>query len=259
MHIILVLSLLLVVHCQQSMARKRHNKWKCHRLPPTEDSLHSNSLDDDLRLQRLRQKERVEEHERRAVERSVTARDTDEAADDDDVSVDILSPTTISFQLPRHLTVNGATTKWPDFPPELSFLHGFAILQQSPGLDAHKRSRMRRWMHSRYLLDNLENNDRASLLYSKTTKWTDHILPGNMHCSWDMTCKEHLHSSARTLDVASPIDPTSTIGTLPNVATTLQGGWGIYQPSTRHRESRIHTSRWYVQVEYREGASMLWG
>jgi hypothetical protein len=222
------------------MARKRHHKWNRQRAPTTKDSLHSNSLEEDLRLQRLRQKESLEEKQRQATAQDVAVEDTAEATDD--VAVEVLSPYTIETQLPQHLVTNGNTTIWPGFPLELSFLHGFAILQQSPCLGPRKRTLLGTWMSSRYLLDNLHCHPRASLLYSKNIKWSDHILPGDMHCAWDMTCKQHLHASARTMDVASPID--QGVGILPNIATALQGGWGVYQPATGYRESRIHTTRW---------------
>ena len=222
------------------MPRKRHNKWKRQRGPPQEEILVTISLEEDLRLQRLRQNENKKQHD--AMEDVHALDDSDQAVDDDIGAVELQSPSTISSELPHHIITNGCATRWPDFPPEFSFLYGFAIQQQSPGLDARKRSRLGRWMSSRYLLDNLQNNRQASLLYTKNHKWSDQIVPGDLHCSWDMTCKHHLHSSARTLDVACPID--QDVGTLPRVVTALQGGWGVYEPSTSHRESRIHTSRW---------------
>ena len=226
------------------MPRKRQLKGKRQRRPSPEESVSSNSLEEDLRLQRLRQKENLIKKQQDAMENVLELENSDQAIDDDIGAVELQYPSTISSELPQHLITNASATRWPDSPPDFSFLYGFAIQQQSPGLDARKRSRLGRWMSSRYLLDNLQNNRQASLLYTKNHKWSDQIVPGDLHCSWDMTCKHHLHSSARTLDVACPID--QDVGKLPSVATTLQGGWGVYQPSTSFRESRIHTSRWWV-------------
>jgi len=224
------------------MTRKRQNKWKRQKGPSHEVSLASTSLEEDLRLQRLRQKEKSAHDPQRTVEKDSEIDNGDETTLDDDLGLEPTVPSMSSCRLPLHLISNGGIVPWPNFAPEFSYLYGLAIQQQSPGLNTRKRTRLGRWMSSKYLFGNLQCNRRASLLYSDEYKWTDQVLPGDMYCSWDMACKHYLHSSARTLDVAYPNDADA--GMLPTVATALQGGWGIFQPRTSYRDSRIHTSRW---------------
>lgn len=196
---------------------------------------------------------RQQEREREEL-KSTVAFNNIATCSDDDAGAEIPSPSTISSNLPQHLTIQSQTTTWPEFTPNMSFLYGLAIIQQSSGLHPRKRSRLGAWTCSRYLLENMQTNNRASRLYSKDIKWLDHIVPGDMHCSWDMTCKHYLHASARTLDVSMPSGGHSPHGgfgdnpNLPTIATTLQGGWGIYQPSASNREAGIRTSRWCVYM-----------
>ena len=95
------------------MPRKRHNKWKRQRGPPQEEILVTISLEEDLRLQRLRQNENKKQHD--AMDDVHELDDSDQAVDDDIGAVELQSPSTISSELPHHIITNGCATRWPDF------------------------------------------------------------------------------------------------------------------------------------------------
>jgi hypothetical protein len=230
------------------MARKRHNKWKRQRGPSPDEKRISNSIEDDLRIQRLRQQERLAEKQQEDKNEQPT---DDEEEDENDIGAEIPKPSKASLLLPHHLIVKGDALNWPGYTPKISSLWMHSIIQQSPGLSVRLRARLGHWAASKHLLENLQINARASTMYSKKVKWGDHALPNDMHCSWDMTCKHHLHPSARTLDVASTFDDDDSgmSSGLPAVATVLQGGWGLFQPPVmEHREPQIQTLRWYVSA-----------
>jgi hypothetical protein len=102
------------------------------------------------------------------------------------------------------------------------------------------RGRIRQLFQTKYLLEGMVINARASALYGgkkQQLKWVDHTLPDGLHCSWDLTCKYHLHPSARTMDVAM-------VGTdlHPTIATTIQGGWAVFRPPTTTTTTRTTTT-----------------
>lgn len=231
------------------MPRKgRQRKWKRRRQEEqgNEDNLLGNSLEDDLRLQRLRQHERlVEKQKQESNDRRIDEHDENDAK----IEVETPLPSLASQSLPQHWIVRGNTQRWPAFTPEISSLWGLVITQQSPGLSSRQRGRWNHWTASKYLLENIHMEPRASTLYSGKLKWADHLLPNDMYCSGDLTCKHHLHPSARTFDVAQMTDNDNMLSSLPAIATVLQGGWGLYQPATRQMHSRIQTLRWYVLLE----------
>lgn len=251
------------------MARKkRDKKWKRQRgLSDVEERYSSNNnnssnnIEEDLRLQRLRQQTRIADMQREEVQKEKEEEnESNDLDDENDVEIPI-TPSQSSLLLPQHLMVKGeAIITWPSYyTPNISSLWIHSILQQSPGLSVRRRVRLGQWAASKHLLEHLQIGARASTMYSRKIKWADHALPNEMHCSWDMTCKHHLHPSARTLDVVAtfddpnsdptPLSSRKKQGNLPSVATVLQGGWGIFQPSTReHSEPRIQTLRWYVRV-----------
>jgi hypothetical protein len=195
------------------------------------------SLEDDLLQQRIRQQQRVKEAEKKKdLEKMTTPPENDES------EFDIRAPLPIR---PQHLMLKGMT-------PSLQQVtgSGFPSLylqysqERSPLFQSHHRHRLRQVWHAKYLLENLQIYPRASTLYSRSRKlkWSDHSLPDGMHCSWDMTCKNDLHPSARTFDVAILQGDDDQ---LPNIATTVQGGWGLFQPP-RGRDQRVHALRGYV-------------
>jgi hypothetical protein len=244
------------------MPRKRDKKWKRQRgRGPSidddddddgEERYPKNTIEDDLKLQRIRRQERLAQEQRDELSKQLAGHNDDD--ENDDIGAEIPTPSQSSLLLPRHLMVKGdALLHWPSnsYTPDISSVWIHSIIQQSPGLSARRRARLGHWAASKHVLENLQMSARASTMYSKKVKWVDHALPNEMHCSWDMTCKHHLHPSARTLDVAAYDEDASSRKSsgLPAVATVLQGGWGLFQPPMiEHREPQIQTQRWYVCV-----------
>lgn len=233
------------------MARKRHRKWKRQRQTREQegDGNQISSLEEDLRLQRIRQQER-----QALKKQEVSHEETVAEYDGPDLSFDTPSSSMASSSLPQYWTFKRGP--WPKYVPEISSIHGLFAARQSPHWNnPRQKRRLAYWTASKHILENLHIDRRAATMYSRKIKWADHELPTDMYSSGDMTCKYYLHPSARSLDVAQMPDGDSNGGRLPTVATTLQGGWGLYQPATGHRESRVHTSRWYVR-NYCEGILM---
>ncbi len=225
------------------MARKRHKHWKNQSQPRDGQSYSNNtSIEDDLRLQRRRQKDRLDKKQGESE-----FKPSDEVEDENDTGIEIPTPSHLSKLLPQQWTIRGDVLRWPDYIPEMSSLWGIYLMQSSSALSVHRRSRLGYWTAAKHLLENVQVNSRASTMYSKKMKWVNHALPSDMNCAWDLTCKHHLHSSARTLDVGLiQSEHFESIEGLPTIATTLQGGWGLHQPPMEGREQRIHTLRWYV-------------
>jgi hypothetical protein len=169
-----------------------------------------------------------------------------EEDDENAADIDVPLPSQASLSLPQHWIKKGNIQPWPKYTPEFSSFWGLAMTQHSPTLSSRRRGRLGYWTASKFMLENLSVNPRASALYSRKIKWADHLLPNELHCSGDLTCKHHLQPSARTLDVARSSLTDTHSGGLPAVATVLHGGWGLYQPPTERFESRIQTLRWYV-------------
>ena len=196
--------------------------------PPPRGVVFETSLEEDLRQQRLRQEERRRQEEEKEAEPSAES-SSNENYDGTRIVV------------PQHLISRGLITSLTDITSFSSLHMGYAH-EQSPVLSRYNRHRIRQLWHSKYLLEEMEVNRRASSLYSKKYKWPDHSLPDGMHCSWDLACKQTLHPSSRTLDVAQLNTVGGSHDDLPTIATAIQGGWGLLQPSSG-RENRIHTFR----------------
>jgi hypothetical protein len=189
-----------------------------------------NSIEEDLRLQRLRQQQRLEE-----VEKENKAKPFDpETGEQEELVVEAV---------PAHaeqLILKGA------FPIQ-PFMHHFGsslslacVLEQSPSLNSRYRCSLRQIWHSKYLLEQVRVNQRASLLYCdsrRQLRWTDHSLPDGMFCAWDMACKHHLHASSRTFDIGLTGEDC-----LPTIATAVQGGLALLQQS-REPQSAACTMR----------------
>ena len=216
-------------------------------------------IEEDLRMQRMRQKDRLEKKRQELdSQQHLATTDASNINDEEDGAAEILLPSKASALLPQHWMIqNQDTLQWPYYSPQISSLWVPSLVQQSPGFSSRFRSRLGHWFLAKQLLEQTRINPRASTLYSKKMKWVNHILPNEMNCAWDLTCKHHLHPSARTMDVAFLHAPNNDhslpeitddvnydYGKLPVVATTLQGGWGLHQPSILGREHQIHTLRW---------------
>ena len=197
---------------------------------------YENSLDEDLRQQRLRQQQREAKEEEESknqeeIEPNLSQIPVPPNKDDRQSEIDSPFPSR-----PMHIDLKNG------FPVDKELRKISSLLlqswhEQSPVLTPSHRCRIRRVWHSKFLLENMNIYPRASTLYSRKLKWLDHALPDGTHSSWDMTCKHHLHPSARTLDVA-----LNAGDSLPTIATAIQGGWGLFQPP-RGREDRVHTLR----------------
>ena len=236
------------------MARKRHQKWKNaneQRTLPKPEMQVMNNIEEDLRMQRMRQKDRLEQ--KRQESESQPPVSTIINDDETDGGAKIPSPSQASALLPQHwMLQNQETLQWPYYTPQLSSLWGPCLLQQSPGFPTRLKTRLGYWTLAKHFLEHTQVNARASTMYSKKMKWVNHVLPNELNCAWDLTCKHHLNPSARTMDVAFlqnsnqslPESTTDDInydyGELPVVATTLQGGWGLHQPSIQGRAHPIH-------------------
>lgn len=213
------------------MPRRKHKRVK--RQGSREPQEFANSLEEDLRQQRLRQQKKKEEEEKKQEDSKAT---TD---DDCDTQWDVLSqPNTFS---PQHLMLQGDRLPWSErLSPNFS-MDMYMTRQQSPLLTVQRRGRLQYWAISKHMTENMRVNRRASNLYTKRLKWLSHTLPDGMNCTWDMACKYHVHPSARTLDVACLADEMGEMNSLPHVATIVREGWGLFRPPSRFREDCIHT------------------
>lgn len=196
------------------------------------------SLEEDLRRQRLRQQKREKVlHDREALDEdaSDTVRD-----DKSDLPLGISDAVYAEQRITSggHLTLKEASSallreKDDSIRLPSSLVLGYA-LEATPIWTSSQRGRIRQLFQSRYLMDTMAVNSRASALYGgRKLKWVDHTLPDGLHCSWDLTCKYHLHPSARTMDVAM-----MGTDTRPTVATVVQGGWAVFRPPTRTNTMR---------------------
>lgn len=187
------------------------------------------SLEEDLRQQRLRQQKRDKEVQGRKARNKEAADAADSQPPSDLTDETYAAQQVASSSCPHHLILKAASTaplRGHDSSIRLpSSLPLWYVQQASAPSTAHQRGRIRQLFHSKYLMEGMFVNARAAALYGVKLKWVDHTLPDGLHCSWDLTCKYHLHSSARTMDVAM-------VGTdcLPTVATTVQGGWATFRP-----------------------------
>jgi hypothetical protein len=185
---------------------KQDGDWERHKAPVT------TSIEDDLRQQRMRQQQRQEEEEKeKAVERS------DPMIEEEQVEVEIVKPHV------QQLLLKGAFPIQPILNRYGSSLSLACLLEQSPSLNARYRHNLRQVWHSKYLLEHIHINRRASVFYNRNQlRWMDHSLPDGIFCAWDMACKHNLHTSSRTLDVGLFGEDC-----LPSIATAVQGGWAL--------------------------------
>jgi hypothetical protein len=210
-------------------------KNKKHRRQSYRDD-ETSSIEDDLRQQRLRQQQRQEEQAKQEKELEDAKEKIVEEEEIPEPPPQRAQPeqwilkgmkTTTSLQTAAVASTNFPSPIWA------------CLLEQSPLLSSHHRHRLRQVWHAKYLLEHIGINPRAANIYSrKPLKWLDHSLPDGMHCSWDMTCKHQLHPSARTMDVALLEGEE-----LPTTATSVQGGWGVFQPQGRQQQHGFRTLR----------------
>jgi hypothetical protein len=215
---------LIVIQQSKMPRRKSKNLKRQERQESSVDQGHGfvseTSIEEDLRQQRLRQKERKKKEPPQQKESPV----------DEEVEQSIPFETIPTRR--QDVILRGmATTTLENLVrlPTLSF--GF-LPNESPLLSSRQKNRIQNIWHSKYLLENMLVNPRASMLYKKI-KWRNHPLPDGMNASVDMTCKSYLHASSRTFDVA-----TLEEGRLPTIATAVQGGLGIFG-----RQDQFHTLR----------------
>jgi hypothetical protein len=182
------------------------------------------SIEEDLRQQRIRRKERQKEELFKLPRNN---------GDDTENSIPFEKPPLKRQDL---ISRGLATSCLEDLVslPALSF--GF-VRNESPLFTPLQNHNLGNIWHSKYLLENVRINPMASQLYSQKIKWRSQALPDGSFSTSDMTCKYHLHPSARTFDVATS-DETSDP---PMIATAVQGGFGIFSAFPR-----FHTLRGYV-------------
>lgn len=217
-----------------SRKKKKRVRSNSHHNGPQEESssyggttASSSSLEEDLRQQRIRQQERDVEQTKREEE-NVRKRDEErrlqlrEHQRDLELQQIWRQPTT-----PQKLILKGMITSVKkDFtivlPPSYTLCH---VIQSSSLWQGHERRRLSHFFHSKWLLDNMGIDPRAFLLYSKKYKWTDRTLPDGSHSSWDLSCKDRLHPSSRTFDVANL---NGGAGALPTIASIVEEGWSLF-------------------------------
>ena len=110
---------------------------------------------------------------------------------------------------------------------------------QSAIANPMQRTKLRQLWYGRYLFESMHVFPKASSFYS-STRWRDYQVPDGLHCSWDLTCKFHLHPSARTFDVVN----ADSASELPCIATVVQGGVLLMQPGFQQStENRVNFLR----------------
>lgn len=231
------------------MPRRKSKKLRRHQQQQDRHqsfvTTNTNSLEEDLKQQRLRQKDRNKQKEEELLLLDKQRQILDQQEQEQNVNEK-------EFSLRRRrplvsqqdLVLRGmSTTRVQDIVglPSLSLQF---IQMESPVLLPRTRSYIQSVWHSKYLLENAVINHRATRLYDRKLKWRYHSLPDGMHYTTiDMTCKQNLHPAARTFDVA--MMTTEVGGNLPTIATCIQGGFGLFAPS-RSGNNRFHTLRGYV-------------
>ena len=164
------------------------------------------SLEEDLRRQRIRQQERQKLEDERDKTNDDNDSDDDETDDNHDVGfvMPLQSSTSTSTSIlttKSQLILNNNGETMIRLPSS-SFLLSH-ILQSSPMLSIQKRNTLRQLWPTQYHFENLRINPKAAALYCKKKWLMKHTLPDNSTmCSWDLSCKYRLHTSARTFDVA---------------------------------------------------------
>ena len=237
----------------------------------------STSLEEDLRQQRIRQQER---EKLRQLQDEKKRKENE--ADDEDCNHDVGFQAHLLFQndhviangiaRTNHLVLKGTmlpTSTVPTsisdesseqsvsslqssvikLPPSILFTY---IEQASPLLSIHKRNKLRRLWSPQYHMESMKVLPRAASLYCKT-KWPQHqTIESNssLRCSWDLSCKQWLHPSARTFDIAM-LSSEST----PTIATIFQDGWGLLRQKSQHKINTIKAPTAYA-IRMHEGSSL---
>ena len=224
------------------------------------------SLEEDLRRQRIRQQERQKLEDERDKTNDDND-DDDETDDNHDVGfvMPLQSSTSTSILTTRSQLILNNNGETMIRLPSSSFLLSH-ILQSDPMLSIQKRNTLRQLWPTQYHFENMRINPKAAALYCKKKWLMKHTLPDNSTmCSWDLSCKYRLHTSARTFDVAmlsntntdtntdtnTSINTTNATATnslsntqqphLPTVATIFHDGWGLFHHKKSHHDHRIQT------------------
>jgi hypothetical protein len=220
------------------------------------------SLEEDLRRQRIRQQERqkLKEEKEEQSKKDKTNDGNDETDDNHDVGfvMPFQSSTSTSTTKSQLILNNNGETMIR--LPSSSFLLSH-IIQSDPMLTIQKRNTLRQLWPTQYHFENMIINPKAAALYCKKKWLMKHTLPDNSTmCSWDLSCKYRLHTSARTFDVAmlsntntntnTSINTTNATTTnsssntqpqLPTIATIFHDGWGLFHHKKSHHDHRIQT------------------
>ena len=221
--------------------KKPRRQWS-HREAPTP---FETSLEEDLAKQRRRQQQRqLEAEKRKKLEPPQEQQQQQQQQLHEGLEIEFSQIHKRPVR-PEDIIFKGLQTSTLDDLTGLSSLSLAYAQTQCSILSPYHRHRVRQVWQTKYLLELLHINPRASALYSHKFKWLDYSLPDGMHCSWDLTCKHFLHPSARTFDVA--LFSEGSPQQLPTIATAVQGGWGLFQPP-RGRDHRVHTLRGYVST-----------
>ncbi|OEU20066.1 hypothetical protein FRACYDRAFT_236134 [Fragilariopsis cylindrus CCMP1102] len=219
------------------------------------------SLEEDLRRQRIRQQERQKLED----ERDKTNDDSDDDETDDNHDVGFVMPlqssTSTSILTTRSQLILNNNGETMIRLPSMSFVLS-QIIQSDPRLSIQKRNTLRQLWPTQYHFENMIINPKAAAFYCKKKWLMKHTLPDNSTmCSWDLSCKYRLHTSARTFDVAmlsntntdtyTGINTTNATATnslsntqqphLPTVATIFHDGWGLFHHKKSHHDHRIQT------------------
>mmetsp|Transcript_22274 Transcript_22274/g.52953 ORF Transcript_22274/g.52953 Transcript_22274/m.52953 type:complete len:602 (+) Transcript_22274:272-2077(+) len=210
------------------------------------------SLEEDLRQQRIRQQERDERREKEEEKKKM---------EHEDCNHDLGFHPPLTFEnycdvanvaaKTKHLVLKGTVPQSPEMQMQGSYRKEVKSLpsmpssvirlspsfllrhveETSPTVSTSQRNTLRKLWLTQHHLETLTVVPRAASLYCKS-KWPQHY-DSNMRCSWDLSCKQRLHPSARTLDVAMlGSEPT------PTIATIFQDGWGLLRQQSQHK---IHT------------------
>ncbi|CAJ1951646.1 unnamed protein product [Cylindrotheca closterium] len=209
------------------MPRRKNKKFKRQKRHnhQNDECLFETSIEEDLRRQRQRQIERERDREmmKEFEEDRMDETDTSFVENVETRRQDIVlrgmsvAPLIDIAQLPARSLLS--------------------VHNESPLLSRIQRNRIQNLWHSRYLLSQMHVHSKASLLYTRKVKWRNHSLPDGTSAPVDLTCKSNLHSAARTMDVV-----TFDEGQLPTIATTVQGGFGIFT-AAYGRQERFNTLR----------------
>eukprot|EP00526_Cylindrotheca_closterium_P005927 CAMPEP_0113618834 /NCGR_PEP_ID=MMETSP0017_2-20120614/9550_1 /TAXON_ID=2856 /ORGANISM="Cylindrotheca closterium" /LENGTH=580 /DNA_ID=CAMNT_0000528373 /DNA_START=143 /DNA_END=1885 /DNA_ORIENTATION=- /assembly_acc=CAM_ASM_000147 len=216
------------------MPRRKNKKFKRqkrHDHNHKDECIFESSIEEDLRRQRQRQKEREKDRE------MLKEPEEEDRMDETD------TPFVEKCETRRQdIVLRGmSTTSLVDIAqlPARSLL---SVHNESPLLSRTQRNRIQNLWHSRYLLSQMHMHSKASLLYTRKVKWRNHALPDGTSAPVDLTCKSHLHSAARTLDVVKFDHDHDGGQQLPTIATTVQGGFGIFTAAYGRQDS-FHTLR----------------